>query len=312
MFTNKIRLKDQIKNLYDVANVENGYNYWFNKLLCFCLSMFDYTGLPDTIPKREIELNLLLTGHCVIFEKNGNLYTQPTSVFANEKSVYYYPTRAVYANPVLNTENLKIGENAEIVYNNSLQDNIFYLPSDGGLRTFIQRYARQLADIESTFNIYCVNMRITSFPTASTDVVKNSIQRFFDKITLGARGIISDNAIIEQFRNVDITRSNVKDGLYDILISRDKVLEMFLRDIGVRMYNPKKAQVQVEEIESNDQLLIISTKDMEETRIKGFKGVNNHWGINIGVRLSDDFKIDSNAVKKENTNGGDNNVKSEK
>ena len=310
MFTKRLRLKEQLMNLYDVADVENGYNYWFNKLLCFCLGMFEYEGLPDTIPSREIELNLLLTGHCIIFEKDGELYTQPTSVYANEKSVYYFPTKATYANPVLGTQMLKIGDNAEIIYNDPLQDNIFYIPSDGGLRTFIGRYARQLADIESTLNIYTVNMRLTSYPTASSDVVKNSLERFFDKIALGRRGIVSDNAIIEQFRNVDISRSNIKDGITDILLARDKVLEMFFRDIGVRMYNPKKAQVNTEEIESNDQLLVISTKDMLKTRTSGFKTVNEHWGINIRVRLAEAFKIDSSTLKTEiRERSGDNAVK---
>ena len=308
MFSKRIRLKDKLMNLYNVADVESGYNYWFNKLLSFCLGMFEYDGLPDTIPAREVELNLLLTGHCVIFEKNGKLYTQPTSIYANEKSVYYYPTKATYANPVLNTQMLNIGENAEIVYNDPLQDNIFYIPSDGGLRTFIARYARQLADIESTLNIYTVNMRLTSYPTASSDVVKNSLERFFEKITLGHRGIVSDNAIIEQFRNIDISRSNIKDGITDILLARDKILEMFFRDIGVRMYNPKKAQVNTEEIESNDQLLVISTKDMLKTRTIGFKAVNEHWGINIRVRLADAFKIDDSPVKKEIKERGESNA----
>lgn len=304
MFSTKLpRLKDVINSLYAVNEVEVGYNYWFNKLLGFCLGIFEYDGLPDSLPQREIELNLLLTGHSVIFEKNGELYTQPTSTFANEKSVYYYPTKAVYANPVLNTQELTFGVNSEIVYNSPLMDNIFYLPSDGGLRTFIQRYARQLADIEATFNIYCVNMRLTSYPTASTDVVKNSLERFFNKITLGFRGIVSDNAIVEQFRNVDITRSNLKDGLNDILIARDKVLEMFFRDIGVKMYNPKKAQVNEEEIESNDQLLVISTKDMLETRRMGIEAVNKHWGTNIRVDLAEAFKIDSSGLKTETERG---------
>ena len=306
MFSKRIKLKEILQSMYNVSNVENGYNYWFNKLLCFCLGIFEYDGLPDTLPQREIELNLLLTGHCVIFEKNGKLYTQPTSLYANEKSVYYYPTKAVYANPVLNSQSLEIGKNAEVVYNNDLQDNIFYLPSDGGLRTFIARYARQLADIESTLNTYVVNMRLTSYPTASSDVVKKSIERFFEKMELGERAVISDNAIIEQFRNVDISRSNIKDGVNDILIARDKILEMFFRDIGVQMYNPKKAQVNEEELESNNQLLIISTKNMEKSRISGFKAVNNHWGINITPRLSEAFKIDYRGVKKEINREGDN------
>ena len=126
MFSKKLRLKEIIRNMYDVADVENGYYYWFNKLLGFCLSIIKWEGLPDTIPARELELNLLLTDHAVIFEKDGELYTNPTSIFGNERSPYYYPTRAIYANPVLNTRDMTIGENCEIIYNSPLQDNIFY------------------------------------------------------------------------------------------------------------------------------------------------------------------------------------------
>lgn len=286
----KIKLSQILKNMYDVADVENGYNYWFNKLLLRCLSIFKYDGLPDSLPKREIELNLLLTGHCVVFEKNGKLYTNPTSIYGAEDSAYYYPTKAIYANPKLKSDNLVIGKNCEIIYNSPLHDNIFYLPADGGMLTFIQRYARQLADIESTINIYTVNTRLLSFPTASNDTVKSSIERLLEKVKLGFSGVISDNAIIEQFRNVDINRSNIKDGVNDLLIARDKILEMFYRDIGVKFYNPKKAQVSEEELESNDQLLLISTKDMLDTRREGIKRVNRHWNINITVDITDEFK----------------------
>lgn len=286
----KIKLSQILKNMYDVADVENGYNYWFNKLLLRCLSIFKYDGLPDSLPQREIELNLLLTGHCVVFVKNGKLYTNPTSIYGSEDSAYYYPTKAIYANPKLKSDNLTIGGNCEIIYNNPLQDNIFYLPADGGMLTFIQRYARQLADIESSINIYTVNTRLLSYPTASNDNVKSSIERLLDKVKLGFSGVISDTAIIEQFRNVDINRSNVKDGINDLLIARDKILEMFYRDIGVKFYNPKKAQVSEEELESNDQLLLISTKDMLDTRREGIERVNNHWGINITVDITDEFK----------------------
>lgn len=294
----KLKLSHILGSMYDVSKVETGYNYWFNKLLLRCMSIFEYTGLPDTLPAREIMLNLYLTGHCVIFEKDGGLYTNPTSLYGTEDSAYYYPTKAIYANPKLRSENLKIGVNAEIIYNNPLQDNIFYLPADGGMLTFIQRYARQLADIESTINTYVVNVRLTSYPTASNDIVKASIERFFDKLALGERAVISDNAIIEQFRNVDINRSNIKDGINDLLIARDKILEMFYRDIGVRMYNPKKAQVNEEEITSNDQLLLISTKDMLQEQKAGFERVNAHWNTNINVEISDEFKPDVEGVER--------------
>lgn len=297
MFTNKLKLKELLNGMYDVADVERGYNYWFNKILHKCLTIVKYNELPESLPSREVALNMIMSGHGIFFDKGGDMYVTPTTLYDNQKSPYYYPQSAVYAQPYLGSDNLQIGKNCEIVYCNSLQDNIFMFPSDGGLLTFIQRYARQLADIESTINIYLVNCRLTSFPTASNDQVKSSIERLFEKLTLGKRSVISDNAIVEQFRNIDINRSSVHDGINDLLIARDKILEQLYRDIGIRMYNPKKAQVNEEELESNDQLLVINTSDMIDTQNEGFERVNKMFGTNISCELSEDFKIDEKGVE---------------
>ena len=311
MFTNKLKLKELLNGMYDVADVERGYNYWFNKILHKCLTIVKYNDLPESLPSREVALNMIMAGHGIFFEKGVNMYVTPTTLYDNQKSPYYYPQSAVYAQPYLGSDNLQIGKNCEIVYCNSLQDNIFMFPSDGGLLTFIQRYARQLADIESTINIYLVNCRLTSFPTAANDQVKSSIERLFEKLTLGKRSVISDNAIVEQFRNIDINRSSVHDGINDLLIARDKILEQLYRDIGIRMYNPKKAQVNEEELESNDQLLVINTSDMIDTQNEGFERVNKMFGTNISCELSEDFKIDEKGVEDNaDTNSGQHEVSS--
>ena len=125
-------LKELLQLMYSVNDVENGYNYWFNKLLQRCMSIFNWNGLPDSIPEREIELNLLLTGHCVIFEKNGKLITQVTTLYGNEDSIYYYPTKAIYASPKAGSGTLEINKNCSIIYNSPLQNNIFYLPTECG------------------------------------------------------------------------------------------------------------------------------------------------------------------------------------
>lgn len=284
------KIRRALENMYEVNDVENGYNYWFNKLLLRCMSMFNWNNLPESLPEREIELNILLTGHCVIFKRKGEIITQCTQLFDNQDSIYYYPKRAIYANPKILSGELKIGTDSEIIYNSPLQDNIFYLPSDGGMLTFIQRYARQLADVESTINIYTVNQRVISYPTASNDNTKQSLENFFNKVAIGKRAVISDNSIVEQFRNVDITHGNMRDGINDWIIARDKILEQFYRDIGVKMYNPKKAQVTEDEIESNNQVLLISLKDMLKERKQGVERVNKMFDTNITVDLSDEFK----------------------
>ena len=57
------------------------------------------------------------------------------------------------------------------------------------------------------------------------------------------------------------------------------------------MYNPKKAQVNEEELNTNNQLLIINTSEMIKEQNKGFDRVNKHWGTNIRAKLSEDFEI---------------------
>lgn len=294
---NITKMNKFIKSLYDVSDVKVGFDYWYFKLLNLVINMFEYKNLPEGISKRDIEVNLIMTGHAVILAKNdGTLFTPLTNLFGYDE--YYQPTWAVFANPVVVTANkYTIHEDCEIIYNNSLQDSIYYIKSDGGLSTFISRYARQLTDIESTVNIYTVNSRLTSIPVSNSNSVIESLKGFFNNLSLGKRAIVTDSAIIENFRNVDINRNGIKDGINDWLIARDKILEQFFRDLGIRMTNQKKAQVNINEVESNDQLLLISTNDMLKERQKGIDRVNNMYGTNIEVKLNPLYNI-------KNTEGG--------
>ena len=288
---NIVKMNKYLKTMYDVSDVRRGYDYWYFKLLDLIMNMFEYRNLPAGISKRDLELNLLITGHAtIIAKKDGSMFTPLTSLYGYDE--YYQPTKAVFANPVVITsKEYSIGEDCTVVYNNSLQDSIFYVKADSGLNTFIQRYARQLADIESTINIYTVNSRLTSIPVSNDNAVMESLKSFFKNLSVGKRAIVSDSSIIENFRNVDINRTGIKDGINDWLIARDKVLEQFYRDLGIRMTNQKKAQVNTDEVESNDQLLLISSDDMLKARKKGYEETNNMFGTNIEVRLNPLYDI---------------------
>lgn len=297
---NIVKMNKYLKTMYDVSDVRIGYDYWYFKLLDLIINMFEYRNLPAGISKRDLELNLLITGHAtIIAKKDGTMFTPLTSLYGYDE--YYQPTKAVFANPVVITsKEYTIGEDCTVVYNNSLQDSIFYVKADSGLNTFIQRYARQLADIESTINIYTVNSRLTSIPVSNDNAVMESLKSFFKNLAIGKRAIVSDSSIIENFRNVDINRTGIKDGVNDWLIARDKILEQFYRDLGIRMTNQKKAQVNTDEVESNDQLLLISSDDMLKARKKGYEETNNMFGTNIEVRLNPLYDI-------KNVEGGNSN-----
>lgn len=285
------RLYRKVKSMYDVSDVCTGYDYWFFKILNLLLQMFEYENLPESLPAREIECNLLLTGHCCIIPVNdGTLFAPLSSIYGYDR--YYQPDRMVFANPIVNSSReWKIGKNCEIIYNSSLKDSIWYIKTDNGLYTFIGRYARQLADIESTLNIYMVNARLTSAPVTDDNNVAQSIKAFFKGLISGKREIITDSSMIENFRNVEFAKPVTGDKANDWLVARDKILEQMYRDLGIRMYNPKRAQVTESELESNDQLLLIAADDMLKSRQEGIDRVNKMFGTSIEVYLSEKFDI---------------------
>lgn len=287
-------LQNKFELMYDVSDVKRGYKYWFSKLLNFCMMMFEYENLPSGLPAREIELNLLITGHAVILanpDRPGELFTPLTSIAGVDE--YYQPEWAVFANPDVIRKNGKqwmFDKDCINIWNNSLQESMWYLPLDGSMYTFISRYARALSDIESSINIYTVNTRLTSIPVSDNQTVIESIKLFFKKLAMGKRSIISDSTIVNKFSTVDIN-SPKSDSLNDLLVARDKILEQFFRDIGVRMYNPKRAQVTESELESNDQLLLICHEDMLKCRQEGIEKVNDMFGTEISVSLNPLFDI---------------------
>lgn len=285
----RFKIRDQINSIYDVADVAEGFAYWSWKLLNICLDIFEYENLPESLPNREIESNLMLTGHCFVFPYKDELVTTVTSIYGFDK--YYNPTKATYAQAVLGSRSNISIEDYAIIYNSSLRDNVLNIKSDGSLLTFIQRYARQLADIESTINIYMTNMRLTSIPVATNDNIKGSIRKFFDMLSLGKKEIVVDTPIIESFRQVDITTKHTNDTLTDLLLCRDKILEMFYRDIGVKFRNNKRANMTESEVESDNQVLLISLDDMLKQRERGVAEVNSKYGTNITVSINERFRV---------------------
>lgn len=296
------------KDMYDVADVWNGFRYWFDKLLAYCLNIFTYEGLPDTLPAKEIESNLILTGHAVVFRPRTtkDIYTCYTSLTGFDS--YYNPTYATYTQPRLGSgmvalPNAKEKTTGAIIYNCDLQNSVLGGEIDGSLRTFISRYARQLADIESTQNMKFVNERVPFIASADDDNVVSSVRKFFRSVILGKREIITDSSILPNMKTTDLISAHSGEKLTDLAIARDKILEQFYREIGVRFYQSKKAQVNTEEVTANNDMLLISLDDLLHAREEGIYEVNKLFGLSIKVDINESFKGGMNDVDTNNNAG---------
>lgn len=291
MLTKIRKIKNDMLHMYDVASVPEGFNYWFFKLLNYVLGMFDYSGLPESLPAREIELNLIITGHAVIFRgDDGQLVCVRTELYGYD--VYYNPNKAVYGNALLRSKKLKLGDNAAVIYNNYIQGNILDCQIvDSGLLTFIKRYARMLADIESTISIRSVNSRQTSYPIAKSQAMAEQLKAFFAQQEAGQRAILTEPQILDAFRNIDIAGKQDTERINDLLIARDNILASFFRDIGVKFQQEqKRAQLTTEEVRADDQLLVINPREMLKQRRAGLDRVNALFNTSISVSINPNFE----------------------
>lgn len=283
-------VRKQLANMYPVADVSTGFDYWFYKLLAFCLSIFEYDGLPESLPSRELELLLILQGYATPFYWDGKPVAIPTHIY--DFDIYYTPTCGTYGNPIIPYKRLyfqnndKHTQNAVLMFNSDIKTNVFNnYTIEGGLLTLICRYARRLADIESSENIYTVKTRFGTVPVAGKDSVRDSIKNFINNISAGKLDTITDDAIINCFRGVEF--GNVTgENLMSFQTARDKIIEQFMRDIGVKFANQKKAQVNNDEIQSDEQLLLVSLEDMLKTRQQGINDFNKFFGTSATVKLN--------------------------
>jgi len=295
------RKKQDLDRLYNVRDIVTGFDYWYFKLLNYILGIYQYEGLPESLPQRELELNLMLTGHAAIFESKGRILTTITELYGFDE--YYRPTNATFGNALIPFKNLTFGKDSEIIYNNRIQGSILRCQKvDSGLSTYIRRYARMLADVESSIETYMVNARLVSYPTAQTQQMARQVEDFNARVELGEAAVLTDPSFLETFRNVDI-HPRTNDTLNDYLIARDKILATFFREIGVKfMQEQKKAQLTEDEVTADEQLLLINLDDMLQERQEGLERVNNHFDLNISVKINPAYDRRIYQTKEESAN----------
>lgn len=287
--------KTLAKSLYPVNSVKKGCEYWTRMLTEKCLGMFTYTGLPDSLPADELEVRLIQCGYSAVFKSKKNGIATAFGGLSGY-DMYYHPTKFVYAQPVLGSDNLEIDKDCVIMYNSQVD-----LIAPMGFYEMIRRYARMLADIESSINIVTVNTRVTSLNVAKSEVVAKSIDNVMNKIQLGDYATISDIGILESFKNFPYAQ-NKNDDLGQLLLAKENVLNSFFNEIGIKAISNKKERLITDEVNSDTQMLIVNQSDMLEHRQMGVDKINTMFNLEITVDIADEYK----PAVKENVENDDN------
>lgn len=251
-----------------------GYYYWRNVLFERAMRLFVWDGTGE-VPAKEIESRLLLQGFVGITDKYKNTLT---AFFGSMTGPTVYQDEFTTYNafsPVW-SGSLTIGKDVEIINNNALRNSLYPL---------VHRYAMMLAHAETTLINVLVNARDSGgVPVAQTQNQIESIKEYQANIYNGVYGQIKDPAFLGvEYKGIRRgTEQNIKD-VYEI---RMDLLHSFYEDLGVKTSHDKKGNMIVEEVESNNSLLLLNLSDMLYYRQLGCDVINKHYGTNWSVRIA--------------------------
>lgn len=271
-----------ISKQYNLADKDLAVSTYVRYMAARTQAMFKYKNLPESIPQRELELQLQLFGHVGVIDVDGSLYALRGG-FGGEPNPYYMPTIYTIANPALKlSKQFKIDDDVVIIRNDSM-----YM----GLSNMFLRYATQLTENDLSMLIAIINSRIINLLIAGDDAAYESAKKYIDDVIAGKMGIIGDSKILESIR----TQPYAAQGNRTIteLIEMQQYLKAgWFNELGLNAnYNMKREAINADEAQMNHDALYPLIDDMLNCRKECIEKVNDMFGTSIEVEFNSVWEI---------------------
>lgn len=290
------------KNNSRKLNFNKSFIYWRNALLEKCMRIFEWNGLPESIPQKEIEIRLIFRGFAGFVKHKSDLIV----TWGEMSGITDYADEFInftFATPLFNGFR-KIGDNCIIVNNNAIRNPLYPL---------IERYAILLAHADLSLQAILINSRATGIITATSQQQADSVKEWYNALVDGRTMAVVDDenmeslATAEGLRNVSTVYPN-SHSINDYFTITQNLLKSFYNDIGVRMGVEKRERMITDEVNSDDERLLFNLNDMLESRKKACEELKKVFGVNVTVSLSKEFSVavaqqaESEGMTNENNN----------
>ena len=264
-------------------------------------SMFEYDGLPDTIPPYMLELYLQIFGYAGFLSIDGSIQLDSTPhidtqsgvhIFyggiGGERDIYYRPKLFTVANP-----RLKNSIQATIVYPGDDYSKIstpcVIMPCDTnmmGLIPLFDRYAQQLTENDISIRSAQINARALLGISTSTDRDRESAKNFIQKLVDGEIAIMGESNFLDSMSvaNVSTTASNT---IIQLIELQQYLKASWYNELGLNVnFNMKREYMSEEEIAVNTDILLPLVDDMLRCRETYVELINKIFNLNISVHKS--------------------------
>lgn len=257
-------------------------NHYCAYMLARTQSMFEYKGLPESIPERNLELLLQTHGYVCVTKVNDKLYAL-YGTLGGLPDAYYMPTECIVANPYLKfNKTLKIDEDCIIIRNDSL-----YM----GLLPMFKRYATLLAENDISIRIADINARITNVISADDDRTLKSAKDYLKDVEDGKLGIVGESSFLEGIKSNAYSGNNTNT-ITQLIELQQYLKASWFNDLGINAnYNMKRESLNSAESQLNNDALLPFIDDMLKQRKLAIENINKKYGTSITVDFNSAWKL---------------------
>lgn len=284
-----------------ILNKELSIKQYVSYMLDRTNTMFEYTGLPDTIPAYMLELYLQIFGYAAFVKvedtreiNTPQVIDQPPGLYiffggiGGERDIYYRPKMFTAANP-----RLKGSVQSTILYKGDSLEGVtrpcVLMANDRnymGLLPLFNRYAQQLAENDISIRSAQINARAQVGISVSTDRGKETARKYLDDLEAGKIGIIGEEGFLEgvQTSNLSTQSSNT---IIQLIELQQYLKASWFNELGLNVnFNMKREYMSEEEIAVNTDILLPLVDDMLRCRQEAVEVINELYGLNITVSKS--------------------------
>ena len=254
--------------------------YFTKYLLQKAMSVFEW-DLPETWNKDYFLYVLYCWGYVAVIntDKFGVI---PQGCGLKGYDVFYAPTHAVIANPLLSgILEPRIGTQCELL---KLQ------PDFSGILDLVGHYAEQMALASQSVSVNLLNSKLSYVFTAKTKALAESLKKMYDQIASGEPAVVIDSRLKNAADGEETWKAFEQNvgGNYivtDLLADLRKIEAMFDTEIGIPNANTDKRERLIQdEVNANNIETYSKCAMWLENLQDACKRVNDMFGLSIAVR----------------------------
>ena len=254
--------------------------YFTKYLLQKAMSVFEW-DLPATWNKDYFLYVLYCWGYVAVVntDKFGVI---PQGCGLKGYDVFYAPTHAVIANPLLSgILEPRIGTQCELL---KLQ------PDFSGILDLVGHYAEQMALASQSVSVNLLNSKLSYVFTAKTKALAESLKKMYDQIASGEPAVVIDSRLKNAADGEETWKAfeqNVGANyiVTNLLADLRKIEAMFDTEIGIPNANTDKRERLIQdEVNANNIETYSKCAMWLENLQDACKRVNDMFGLSIAVR----------------------------